>query len=132
MIDVKNLRKTFMSGELQVLAVDDISFTVPEGMFAAIVGKSGSGKSTLLALLGALDRPTSGSVKVNGRDVTALSDREFTKYRRQTIGFVFQQYNLVPNLTALENVMLPMEFAGVPRLLRRKRAARLLEQVGLD
>lgn len=132
MIEVEHLKKAFMSGEHQVLAVSDISFTVPEGMFAAIVGKSGSGKSTLLALLGALDRPTSGSVKVNGRDVTALSDRELTKYRRQTIGFVFQQYNLVPNLTALENVMLPMEFAGVPRLLRRKRAARLLEQVGLD
>lgn len=132
MLEVTDLRKTFLSGDTEVYAVMDITFTVPEGMFAAIVGKSGSGKSSLLALLGALDRPTGGSIRVGGRDITKLSDAELTKYRRQTIGFVFQQYNLVPNLTALENVMLPMEFAGIPPRERKARAMELLESVGLD
>ncbi len=132
MLVVKDLRKTFMSGDNEVYAVMDINLTVPEGMFAAIIGKSGSGKSTLLALLGALDRATDGSIVVGGRDITKMSDAEATKYRRKTIGFVFQQYNLVPNLSALENVMLPMEFAKVPASKRKERAAELLEQVGLD
>lgn len=132
MIEVTNLKKQFQSGEHTVYALEDVNFTVPEGMFAAIIGKSGSGKSTLLAQLGALDRPTSGSIKVGEQDIAKLSDRRLTKYRRDSIGFVFQQYNLVPNLSALENVMLPMEFAGVPTGKRRLRAIALLEQVGLD
>lgn len=132
MLKVTDLRKTFLSGDSEVYAVMDINFEVPEGMFAAIVGRSGSGKSSLLALLGALDRPTGGSIEVGGRDITKLSDKQLTEYRRKTIGFVFQQYNLVPNLTALENVMLPMEFAGVSPAARRQRAVDLLEQVGLD
>lgn len=132
MIEVTNLRKQFQSGEHMVHALEDVSFTIPEGMFAAIIGKSGSGKSTLLAQLGALDRPTSGSITVGEQDITKLSDRRLTKYRRDSIGFVFQQYNLVPNLSALENVMLPMEFAGVSSGKRRLRAIALLEQVGLD
>lgn len=132
MIEVANLKKEFQSGEHTVKALEDVSFTVPEGMFAAIIGKSGSGKSTLLAQLGALDRPTSGTIRVGEQDITHLSDRKLTKYRRNAIGFVFQQYNLVPNLSALENVMLPMEFAGVPSGKRRLRAVALLEQVGLD
>lgn len=132
MIEVTNLKKQFQSGEHIVKALEEVTFTVPEGMFAAIIGKSGSGKSTLLALLGALDRPTSGSITVGEQDITKLSDHKLTKYRRDSIGFVFQQYNLVPNLSALENVMLPMEFAGVPAGKRRLRAIALLEQVGLD
>ncbi len=132
MLQVTKLKKEFRSGDDMVLTLEDINFTVPEGMFAAVIGKSGSGKSTLLALLGALDRPTSGNVLVGSKDITKLSDAALTKYRRQTIGFVFQQYNLVPNLTALENVMLPMEFAGVKPAVRRDRAASLLQQVGLD
>ncbi|HTH72298.1 MAG TPA: ABC transporter ATP-binding protein [Candidatus Pristimantibacillus sp.] len=132
MLKVTDLRKTFLSGDTEVYAVMDINFEVPEGMFAAIIGKSGSGKSSLLALLGALDRPTGGSIVVGGRDITKLSDTQLTEYRRKTIGFVFQQYNLVPNLTALENVMLPMEFAGMSAAARRQRAVELLEQVGLD
>jgi putative ABC transport system ATP-binding protein len=132
MLKVEHLRKEFTSGDSVVKAIEDISFTVPEGMFAAIVGKSGSGKSTLLSLLGALDRPSGGNVVVGEKDITRLSDMQLTQYRRQTIGFVFQQYNLVPNLTALENVMLPMEFARVPAKERRERAVELLEQVGLD
>jgi putative ABC transport system ATP-binding protein len=132
MIEVTNLTKQFASGEYTVRALRDVNMTVPEGMFAAVIGKSGSGKSTLLALLGALDRPTSGSIKVGDVDIAKLSDRRLTKYRRDSIGFVFQQYNLVPNLSALENVMLPMEFAGVPKTKRRTRSQDLLKQVGLD
>jgi putative ABC transport system ATP-binding protein len=100
-------------------------------VFAAIVGPSGSGKSTLLSLLGTLDTPTSGSIRVDDVDIAALSDSELTAYRRSRIGFVFQSFNLIPNLSALHNVMLPMEFAGMARDERRARAAHLLEQVGL-
>lgn len=132
MLEVRNLRKSFKSGDDDVHAVDDISFTVPTGMFAAIVGKSGSGKSTLLALLGALDKPTAGSIVIDDKDITNVSDGQLIKYRRNDIGFVFQQYNLVPNLSALENVMLPLEFAGVPSAKRRERAVELLVQVGLN
>jgi len=131
MLTVSNLTKQFSSHAGTVTAVSDISFEVPEGVFAAIVGKSGSGKSTLLALLGALDTPTSGKIEVDGEDITKLSDHKLTAYRRSRIGFVFQSYNLVPNLTAVENVMLPMEFAGVPHKDRLARAEALLAQVGL-
>lgn len=132
MLEVKNLVKQFGGGDMAVKAVNDISFTIPQGQFASIVGRSGSGKSTLLSLLGALDKPTSGSIVVGGQDLTTLSDHALIDYRCKAIGFVFQNYNLVPNLTALENVMLPMEFAKVPKPQRIKRAKTLLEQVGLD
>ena len=131
MLTVTNLKKTFRSGETDVHAVNDISLTVETGAFASIVGKSGSGKSTLLCLLGALDKPTSGSIEVDGQQITRLPDRKLVGYRRGLIGFVFQHYNLVPNLTALENVMLPMEFAGVSLSARKERAKHLLDQVGL-
>jgi putative ABC transport system ATP-binding protein len=131
MLVVKNLRKEFKSDAGNVVAVDNISFEVGEGKFASIVGKSGSGKSTLLALLGALDTPTSGEITVGGKRIQGLSDRALTDYRRNQIGFVFQAYNLVPNLTAIENVMLPMEFAGVSKSERKARATALLDQVGI-
>jgi putative ABC transport system ATP-binding protein len=130
MLVVENLKKEF-GGASHVVAVNNVSFTVPTGKFAAIIGKSGSGKSTLLALLGALDKPSSGSITLDGSDVTKLSDRELIRYRCREIGFVFQAYNLVPNLTALENVMLPMEFAGTRSAERNKRAVDLLDQVGI-
>lgn len=132
MLNVKNLNKEFISGEHKVNAVDNISFHVPEGVFAAIVGKSGSGKSTLLSLLGALDKPTSGIIDVDGTDITRMGDSQLIKYRRDKIGFVFQNYNLIPNLTALENVMIPMEFAGIKIKTRKNRAIKLLKQVGID
>jgi putative ABC transport system ATP-binding protein len=132
MLRVSHLTKQFSSGDTKVLAVQDISFEIPEGQFASVIGKSGSGKTTLLSLLGALDKPTSGSVEVDGRDMTKLGDHALIRYRCQRIGFVFQGYNLVPNLTATENVMLPMEFAGVTSGLRKQRAQELLEQVGLS
>ena len=131
MLQVTDLSKTFGSGDTEVKAVDGVSFTVPTGVFAAVVGRSGSGKSTLLSLLGALDKPTSGSIEVDGAVISKGSDHELIRYRRNQIGFVFQSYNLIPNLDALQNVMLPMEFAGVSRGERRERAEGLLDQVGL-
>lgn len=132
MLQVTNLKKQFSSGDQLVTPVKDVTFKVDTGSFAAIIGKSGSGKSTLLSLLGALDQPTSGSIEVDDVDIAKLSEKKLTAYRRGDIGFVFQQYNLVPNLTALENVMLPMEFAHISAPERKARAEQLLEQVGLD
>ncbi len=131
MLQVSGVQKIFKSGDYEVRALQDVSFQLATGTFAAIVGKSGSGKSTLLAILGALDRPSAGSVIVGELNLSRLSDKKLTQYRRRTIGFVFQQYNLIPNLSALENVMLPMEFAKVPLSKRRERATYLLNQVGL-
>jgi putative ABC transport system ATP-binding protein len=132
MLEVKDLKKIFQSGDLKVAAVGGVSFRVPEGQFASIVGRSGSGKTTLLSLLGALDKPTSGSIAIDGNDISQMHDHALIQYRCQKIGFVFQGYNLVPNLTAAENVMLPMEFAKVPKAKRLARAKELLEQVGLS
>jgi putative ABC transport system ATP-binding protein len=131
MLEVKNVKRIFQSGDIKVAAVNDVSFTVPEGQFASIVGRSGSGKSTLLSMLGALDKPTSGSIMIDGKDIAQLSDHALISYRCEKIGFVFQSYNLVPNLTAIENVMLPMEFAGLGSKERKERAMQLLKQVGL-
>lgn len=131
MLTVTNLTKTFKAAGGSVTAVHDVSFHVPDGKFAAIIGKSGSGKTTLLSLLGALDKPTSGTIDVSGQAITSFSDHKLVDYRRSRIGFVFQAYNLIPNLTALENVMLPMEFAGVAKATRRARALELLAQVGI-
>lgn len=132
MIIVEKLSKTFKSSGGDVHAVKDVSFTVQDGEFASIIGRSGSGKSTLLGLLGALDTPSSGSITVADKDVTKMHDRALIEYRCNKIGFVFQNYNLIPNLSALDNVTLPMEFAGIPKAERQKRGLKLLEQVGLD
>lgn len=132
MLKVSNLTKQFKSGDGKVVAVNGISLEVADGRFASIIGKSGSGKSTLLSLLGALDKPSQGTIEVGGQDITKLGDHALIKYRCRHIGFVFQGYNLVPNLTARENVMLPMEFGGVRKKERRQRAEKLLEQVGLS
>lgn len=131
MLKVKDLSKAFKSGDSIVKAVDGVSFEVPSGKFVSIVGRSGSGKSTLLSLLGALDKPTSGSVEVDTQDVAKLRGHGLINYRCQKIGFVFQGYNLIPNLSAVENVMLPMEFAGAAKAERQLRAQKLLDQVGL-
>lgn len=131
MLDVTNVRKVFSSGGHKVAAVNGVSLRVPQGELASIVGQSGSGKTTLLSLIGALDKPTEGSIIVDGQDITKLHDRALIKYRGQKIGFVFQSYNLIPNLTAIENVMLPMEIGTLPRKLRKQRAQELLERVGM-
>jgi putative ABC transport system ATP-binding protein len=132
MIEVKNLVRTFKTGDRTIKPVNGVSFELEQGTLASIVGKSGSGKSTLLSLLGALDKPTSGDVVVNGVSLAAMPDGKLTEYRRRDIGFVFQQFNLIPNLSALDNVMLPMEFAGVRKPVRDQRARELLHQVQLD
>ena len=132
MLQVKNLKKVFSNGGNEVVAVNDVSFKLGDGEFASIIGKSGSGKSTLLSLLGALDKPTEGSIMVGEKDVAKMHDRGLIKYRSQKIGYVFQNYNLVPNLSAIENVMLPMEFVGIHKHDRRERAMELLRQVGLN
>jgi putative ABC transport system ATP-binding protein len=132
MLDVENVIKTFKSGTGSFNAVNNVSFKINQGVFASIVGSSGSGKTTLLSLLGALDRPSSGSITVDGQDISKLNDHELINYRAKNVGLIFQAYNLIPNLTALENVMLPMEFAGVSKAERISRARELLDQVGLN
>ena len=132
MLKIDNLVRSFNSGGTEVNAVNNISFEVPSNAFVSIIGKSGSGKSTLLSLLGALDKPTSGSIIVDDTDIAKLHDHALIKYRCNTIGFVFQSYNLIPNLSALENVMLPMEFANQAKSYRRDRAVKLLNEVGIS
>ncbi len=132
MLIAERIRREFVTGDSVVTAVDDVSFELDDGVFAAIVGPSGSGKSTLLSVLGTLDVPTSGSVVIGGHDITTLGQDELTEFRRDSVGFVFQSYNLIPNLSAAENVMLPMEFSGVAIQERRDRASALLDRVGLS
>ncbi len=129
MLKVENLTKTFKQGESNITAVSKIGFSIKDGQFVSIIGKSGSGKSTLLSLLGTLEKPSSGSIVIDGEDVTKMSEHELTNYRCKSIGFVFQSYNLIPNLTAIENVMLPLEFAGLGKGKRFERAKQLLDQV---
>lgn len=130
-IQVENLVKTYQLGKVSIPALRGISFDVARGEFLVVVGPSGSGKTTLLNLLGAIDKPTSGRIFIDGRDVTTLGEGELTKLRRHKIGFIFQFYNLIPALTALENVELPMLTASVSRKDASKRASQLLETVGL-
>ena len=131
MLEAREVTKSFRSGDGTVTAVNDVTMTIADGEFIAIVGRSGSGKTTLMNMLGALEQPTSGMIFVDGQDITQLGPGELVHYRGRKIGFVFQSYNLVPNLTSTENVMLPMEFIGVGKSERRTRARQLLEQVEL-
>ncbi|WP_369680818.1 ABC transporter ATP-binding protein [Halorubellus sp. JP-L1] len=123
-------RKTYQLGE-PVHALDGVTIDVPRGSYTAVMGPSGSGKSTLMNLVGCLDTATSGRVFVDGEDVGAMSDRERTRLRGEKVGFVFQTFNLMPRLTALENVALPLVFRGVDRDERQARAADILDRVGL-
>ena len=111
-LETKDLRKFYGSGDTQVKALDGVDLSVENGEFVAIVGTSGSGKSTLLHMLGGLDRPTSGAVLVDGKDIFSLKDEELTNFRRRKIGFVFQSYNLVPVLSVYENIVLPIQLDG--------------------
>ncbi|MGE5140255.1 MAG: ABC transporter ATP-binding protein [Rudaea sp.] len=131
-VEARELTKTYKMGKITVTALDCMSLTVEPGEFLAIMGVSGSGKSTLLNMLGCLDRPTSGSVLIDGVDVTRLPRRALPRLRREKIGFVFQHFNLIPSLTALENVMLPLRYAGVPGRERARRAREALEAVDLS
>jgi putative ABC transport system ATP-binding protein len=129
MISVQDLSMRLVSGDVAVDVLTDISLEVPAGQFLAIAGPSGSGKSTLLGLIAGLDQPTAGRITVTGVEITRLSEDELARFRRDTIGFVFQSYHLIPTLTALENVAVPLELAGERNALERART--LLTEVGL-
>ena len=131
MIDLRGLTRTFHVGGRPVHALRELDLSVPDGDYISIMGASGSGKSTLLNLLGCLDRPTTGSYRLDGNEVSQLDENELTQVRRHKIGFVFQSFHLVPRMTAAGNVELPMTFAGVERAERRERVARTLQSVGL-
>jgi putative ABC transport system ATP-binding protein len=127
-----NLVKDYRLGEVVVPALQGVNIEIEKGDFVAVLGPSGSGKTTLLNVIGALDRPTKGRVYVDGEDLTALSEKDLTRLRRNKIGFVFQFYNLIPVLTAFENVELPMIISGVSKQEAAQRAEKLLESVGLS
>jgi len=131
MISLAGLDRIFQVGDQQVRALRDINLEIAAGEYLSIMGPSGSGKSTLLNIIGLLDRASSGLYRLDGRDVTALSDEEQAQVRRDKIGFIFQFFHLVPRLTALENVELPMVLAGIATTERRSRAEKLLENYGL-
>lgn len=130
MIEVKDVSKVHLRGRLEVPALRDISCEIPTGSFTFILGPSGSGKSTLLHLLGALDEPTSGSISVYGRSLQAMTSRERDQFRREKAGFIFQNFNLLANLTALENVLVPFLPLGVS-VTQKQRALELLDRLGL-
>jgi len=130
-IRLVNLHRRYEMGDAYVDALRGVHLTVTQGEFVALVGPSGSGKSTVLNLIGGLDRPTEGEVWVDGVELTVQDERGLTAHRRHRVGFVFQSFNLLPRLTALENVAIPLMFSGVPERERLGRAQRLLEQVGL-
>lgn len=132
MIKLTDVIKKYSKGSTSVVALNKINLTIDKPLMTAIIGPSGSGKSTLLHIIGGMDKPTSGTVKVFDSELGQMSEKELTHYRLKRVGFVFQSFNLIPNLTALENVMLPLEFGGIPHLEREKRATSLLEQVGLQ
>ena len=131
LIELKDIYKIYQMGDEEVHANDGITLTIYKGEFVAIVGKSGSGKSTLMNIIGALDVPTSGSYYLGGEDVSDMTDDQLAQIRNRMIGFIFQQYNLLSKLNLLENVELPLLYAGVGREERRERAMASLERVGL-
>ena len=130
-IITSDVEKKYQSGEVEVTALKDVSITINSGEFVSIMGPSGSGKSTLLYLLGGLDKPTAGEIKINGKELSIMDDKQESIMRRREIGFIFQFYNLVPNLNVEENVMLPLLLDGQSVRKNRNRAAELLELVGL-
>lgn len=131
MITVNNVFKIFKSGDAEIRAVDDVSFVIPEGQFVAITGRSGSGKSTLLYQLGLLDRPSKGSIVIDGVEATTLDDNEQTILRLHTLGYIFQDYAILPSLTALENVMVPLLMQGFSEKEAKHRASIALKCIGL-
>ena len=131
LIELKNVYKIYQMGSEEVHALDGVNITIDPGEFVAIVGQSGSGKSTAMNIIGCLDVPTSGTYHLGGTDVSTMDDDQQAEIRNKMLGFIFQQYNLIPKLSVLENVELPLLYAGVPGDERRERAIRSLERVGL-
>ena len=132
LIETRRLSKSYQRGKETVAALRGVDLTIDEGEFVTVMGPSGCGKSTLLHLLGGIDRPTSGQISVDGRDLASMSEEELTRFRKENVGFVFQFYNLLPTLSALENVELPLVAQRHPRRDRRQMARAALRAVGLD
>ena len=130
-IRVTDLKKVYQMGDQEVKALDGVSFSISDGEMVAIIGSSGSGKSTLMNILGCLDRPTSGRYELDGKDVSRLSENELARIRNQKIGFVFQSFNLLPRMSALENVQVPLLYSGIRTSKAREKAMEALERVGL-
>lgn len=131
-IELKNLRKVYRIGDEKVVALDDVSLNIRRGEFCCLLGTSGSGKSTLLNLMAGLEKPTKGSIRIKGQTIEKMNEKKLAKFRQEHLGFVFQSYNLLPMLTALENVSLPLIFKGVPKAKRDKKAREMLKAVGLS
>lgn len=132
MISVKNLKKTYFLGGEEVHALDDVSLSIKEHEFVAIIGQSGSGKSKFMNMLGCLDRPDSGEITLDGTDILKCKEKELSVIRNKKIGFIFQQFHLLPKLSALENVELPLIYQGMPTKKRREKAVKALKAVGLE
>jgi putative ABC transport system ATP-binding protein len=131
LIDLRSVNRIYEMGGESVYALNDLTLSIDSGSYVAIMGTSGSGKSTLMNIVGCLDRPTSGTYSLDGVDILSCSDDQLAEVRNAKIGFVFQQFNLLASMTAMENVMLPMVYAGIPKAERFSRASQVLEQVGL-
>ena len=131
-IQVKNLYKVYRVGETKVYALNGVDFTMYRGEFCAIVGTSGSGKSTLLNMLAGLEKPTKGEIVIAGQHIEKLNENQLVAFRRERVGFIFQSYNLLGTMNAVENVALPLSFRGVPRSRRREMAEKYLKMVGLE
>lgn len=130
-IEIKNLRKVYRVGIEKVVALDNINLIIKRGEICCLLGTSGSGKSTLLNIMAGLEKPTKGEIVINGKHLEKMNEKQISKFRSENIGFIFQSYNLLPFLTALENVSLPLVFKKIPRKIRDKKAAKMLELVGL-
>jgi putative ABC transport system ATP-binding protein len=131
LIDIKNIRKEYIMGSQLIAALKDVSLSIEKNEYVALMGPSGSGKSTIMNILGCLDTPTSGTYVLNGTNVSLMTDDELARVRNKEIGFVFQTFNLLPRLTALENVALPMVYAGLAKAERNAKAEQVMDMVGL-
>lgn len=131
-IELKNLRKVYRVGEEKVVALDNVSLDIKKGEFCCLLGTSGSGKSTLLNMMAGLEKPTKGTIRIKGQAIEKMSEKKLAVFRQEHLGFVFQSYNLLPMLTALENVSMPLTFKGISKSVRDKKAKEMLKAVGLE
>lgn len=131
-IEMQNVRREYSVGDTKIYALRDVSFQIKQGEFVSIMGPSGSGKSTCMNMIGCLDKPSSGTVKIDGKETALMNENELAVLRNKTVGFVFQQYFLLPSMSVLENVMHPLRYAGIPRAQRMQTATEALKKVGLE
>jgi putative ABC transport system ATP-binding protein len=131
-IELKEVRKVYRMGDEKIVALDNINLSIEKGEFCCLLGTSGSGKSTLLNMMAGLEKPTKGQIIINNAHVEKMNEKQLAKFRQNYVGFVFQSYNLLPSLTALENVEMPLTFKGIPKKVRMKRAQDMLKNVGLE